>query len=942
MIGKCVAVLLTVVAVTASIGVLSFSQEAAQAVGYDLRVSLDTARDTLIGVQEVRAVNRSDEPLHELPFALIANWGAEPNPYLDPALTDTQYTAGFDPTWTHISDVTDIDGRALSYHFAPTPPFLLTFSLDAGLLIVELDEPLAPGAETVIRIDFETKFARASAADQCVYKDTYTWRFGWNPVLVDPGAFTGKFELPAAVYRLELAIPESYQAFGGADVQQETGTAAGIKTIAFTNLRPTRSIPLIIGPKLSSVSTEWHDVTIQAVFLPGGEAYARGALSYAEGILDYYTKHFGSYAGTRLIIAENPTSGFFGMAADGLVLVGSSIVRLKDMPAIGSYDRIAEYVLAHEIAHLWWGIGIGTDFNAENWISEGFAEYLSITYFEDRYGAFNPNLLTHLQPGLVEDMLLEAMGYMNLRQHMSELPYLALLQLGFDEPIAQPIADSQYLNGITIRTYNKGYLALRALEAIVGREKLRDILIEAHNDWSGELLSVDEFKLLSEQISQTDLTEFFAGWIFGTSQFDIGITALKTHEVASGYQTRLTLLGIDPVFPVQIQATLSDGSTVTTEFAPTCCSATTVPLETALPVVSVALDPEERLPDANRFNNHWPRKVLVDHPFRSDDAPEIGRPLDAYAIRILPTGVSGSFRNDHAWSVMVLPHIDLDMDWQSFVSQDDELLLDLVGTFAANVGRDLDISFTGTITALDVLTGSGELDTTLTARVLGFTHPQTGQAGQYWYPSWRRIFTVGALGPLSQPIPYVSLSVQYDNLPAIAMRNTFQVVLGIPGFGTPSFASVAWQGDRRFRLFHLMYVDVTASVAECLSQDMPDEFLFSLDRLQSFDYLPMGHHQAFASLRVVFPPLIRDAGYAILNLTRLDSITMSTFIRGGRTQANCVNVCEPGIRVEAGAALAVGFPGFLGAPVEFEIGYAIPLIGVDGDARVYVELGGGF
>ena len=942
MIGKRFGILLAIVALITIAGLSALGQDAAEALSYDIRVSLDTEMDTLVGVQEVRVANRSSNPIQEIPFALIANWGAEPNPYLAPTLTDAQYTAGFDPTWTRISQVTDTAGVALSFRLTQAPPSLQTFSLEAGLLIVELDSPLAPGAEVLIRIDFETKFARASAADNCVYKDTYTWRFGWNPVLVGPGAFAGKFQLPAADYDVELTIPEDYQAYGGADAQQKIGSAAGIKTIAFTNERPTRSVPLIIGPELSSVSTEWNGVTIQAVTLPGGESYARGALSYAEGILDYHSEHFGPFAGTRLIIAENPTSGFFGMAADGFVLVGSSIVRLKDMPALGIYDRVAEYLLAHEIAHLWWGIGIGTDFNAENWISEGFAEYLSITYFEDRYGAFNPNLLSHLQPGLVEDLMLESLGYMNLRQHMSELPYLALLQVGFDEPIVQPMADSQYLNGITIRTYSKGYLALRALESILGQETLHSILLQARNDWNGKLFSVDDFKLLAEQVSQQDLSDFFASWIYGATQFDMGVSEFETHKVESGYLTLLTLSGIDPIFPVQIQATLTDGSTVQMEFAPTCCSADNVPVETILPVSAIALDPEEMLPDSNRFNNHWPRKILINHPFRSDEAPDIGRPLDAYVINILPTGISGSFRNDHAWSLMILPHVDPDMSWDSFSTQEFEPLLDVVGAFGANIGRDLNLSFTGMITALDLQTGTGELNATLTARILGFSHPQTGQAGNYWYPSWQHALTVGALGALPHPIPYLSVSIHYDNLPSTVMRNSVRLVVGIPGFGTESFASIEWEGDRRFRLSHLLYVDVSASIAESLFLDMPNEFLFSLSRLHSFDYLPMGHHQAFASLEIVFPPLVRDSGYAILNLTRLDSITLSTFIQGGRTQANCVTVCEPGIRVEAGAKLAFTFPGFLGTSIGIDIGYAIPLTGVDGEARIFVELGGGF
>ncbi|MEE8592833.1 MAG: M1 family aminopeptidase, partial [Candidatus Bipolaricaulota bacterium] len=908
---------------------------------YEIQVSLDTNQDTLIGSQTVNYVNDSDAPIQEITFALMANWGAEPNPYLHPALTDAQYTAGFDPTWTRVSQVTDAAGETLPFRLESTPPFLQTFSLEDGLLIIELPGPLAPGAATTIQMDFETKFARAQMVDNCVYKDTYVWRFGWNPVAVGPDALDGKFELPAADYRVELTIPEDLDAFGGADDQQEIGTTSGLKTVEFSNVHPTRSVPLVIGPELDFVATEWDGVTIQAVYLPGGESYAREALSYAEEILAYHSEHFGPFPGKRVIIAENPTPGVFGMAAaDGLVLVGSSIVRLRNMPALGTYDRVNEYLLAHELAHMWWGIGIGTDFNAENWISEGFAEYLAISYFEDQYGAFDPNLLSHLQPGLAEDALSDVMGYLNLRQHFSELQYLTLLQLGFDEPIVQPVADSEYLNGISVRTYSKGYLVLRGLEAIIGQELMHQILIEARNEWNGKLLTVEEFRLLAESVSEMDLSEFFAGWLYGDARFDVAISGFDTIVSETGYSTLLHLSGVDPVFPIDVEATLDDGSTVRMDFVPNCCSAVAPPLETELPITSIAIDPDEMLPDANRFNNHWPRKILVAHPFQSDDAPKIGMPLDAYVVDISATGVSGSFRNDHAWSLMILPHIDPAMDWETLDISDFGHLFDVVGVFGANIGRDLGISFAGMIRAFDPMTGEGELDVALTAHILGFTHPETGNAGRYWYPSWQSNLTIGAIGELPHPIPYLAFSIARDDLLPMYMKNTLTLQLGVPGFGTEPFGTIEWRAVKRFRLAHLFYIDVTTSVAETLFESLPDEFLFSLNELHAFDYLPMGHHQMFAALEIVLPPLIRDSGYAIFNWTRLDSVTSSVFIQGGRTQANCDIVCEPGIRLEAGAKLAFTFPGFLGATIQIGFGYAHPLVGVDGEGRFFVDLGG--
>lgn len=924
------------------VGISVHGQDSIPNASYEIRISLDTDSNTLVGTQTVTLTNTGENAIDELPFALLANWGAEANPYVHPALTDPQYVAGFDPTWTKITRIENEAGQDVSYRLESAELPFQTYSLGNGFLIVELDNPLPPGDSTTLAIGFETKFANAMAADNCLYKDTYVWRFGWNPVAVNTAAYSDTFELPAADYHVELTIPEDYTAFGGADSQLDLESASGLKAIELTNSHPVRSVPLVIGPEIESVSTAWNGVNIEAVYLPGGESYARSALSYAEQILTYHSEHFGPFAGQRLVIAQNPTAGFFGMAADGLVLIGSSMVDLQNMPALGVYDRLNEYLLAHEIAHLWWGIGIGTDFNSENWISEGFAEYLSITYFEDQHGGFDPNLLSHLQAGLVEDLIDDTVGYMNLRQHLSELPYLALLQASFDEPIIQPAKNSKYSNGRTVRTYNKGYLVLRALEAIVGSESMTSILLKSRDKWMGKLLTVEDFEELTQELAEADLSEFFSGWLHGDAQFDIAISGFETTQTDAGYSTILHLSGLDEIFPIVIEATLDDESTVRMTFKPDCCTAIAPPFETEASIVSIAIDPDEMLPDSNRFNNHWPRKILVSHPFQSDDAPQLGMPLDAYILDITTSGISGSFRNDHAWSVIVLPNIDPEMDWETFDIFDYNPLLDVLGVFAANLGRDLGISFTGTITALDPLTGSGELDASLSVLVLGFSHPNTGMVGQHWYPTWQSVFTIGAIGELIAPIPYVSLAITRDDTLSLAMKTRVNLQLGVPGFGIDFFGTVEWDMTKRFRLAHLFYIDFSAVVSETLFSDLPNEFLFAQDALYTFDNLPMGHHQVFSRIEVVLPPLVRDSGYALLNLTRLDSITPSLFVQGGRTQANCVSVCEPGIRLEAGARLTFTLPVFLGTVMQFGIGYAHPLVGVDGEGRLFVDLGGGF
>ena len=916
---------------------------------YDIRVSLDAEAHTLLGSERVTIVNDTESPASSLRFALIGNWGAEPNPYLDPALTDSQYVSGFDPTWTRIYAVADDGGDALAHRLEPAPPVLQTYSLDESFLVVELASPLASGAATTVEIEFETKFAEGLLLDNCLYRDTYVWRFGWNPVYVPEAIEADQFAMPTAMYRVELTVPEDWSAFGGAARQVDLGTTASLTTTAFENDRPTRSVPLLIGRDLRTVSSEWNGLPLVAVTPPELETFARLALSYAVEILESHAANYGPFGYERLVIATVPTPGLFGMAADGMVLVGSDIATEKDMPAAGLYDRLIDYLLAHEIAHLWWGIGIGTDFNAENWISEGFAEYLSISYFESKYGEFEPNLFSHLGGGLVEDLVADTFGHFNLRQHMSELPYLETLKLDFDEELVKPATDVEYLNVQNVRIYNKGYLVLRALEGLIGEDAMRELLREANTEWFGKMLTVDAFREMAEAMPDpgNQVSALFEDWVLGAAQLDVAVDGFDVASTNDGFTTTVQLRRTGSSIPVTIEAVMADGSTaratwISNEIGPDAPPASIAMFDTPTPVVAIRVDPDEMTPDANRFNNHWPRKILVEHPFRDDDAGPIGQPLDAYVIEISPMGISGSFRNDHAWSLMALPHIDPDLDLET--ADEDELLkmlmkTDVVGMFVANVSRDLSIAVQGSLTGVHILEGGGELDLLATASLRRFTHPQIGSPGQYWLSSDRIDVSFGAIGELPSVLPFVSLTLAHSALPRHVAEQAVTFTAGIPGLGTPSFATAEWTGFTRLRLGHLLYLDIALSAGSGVLAELPDEFLFSLGAMRAFPYPPTGHHEIYGEASLVLPPLVRDLGYAIFNLTRIEDVSTAAFVRAGRTWGGCTRVCESGIRVEAGMEFRLVTSAILGQRLSFAIGYAHPLVGPDGEGAFYVDFG---
>ncbi len=921
-----------VLIVTVCLGVMlgSFVSRvhAAEFSRYDISAELDPETHTLSATQRIDYLNDTEQPVEMISFVLMANQGREPNPYINPALQDSQYLNGFDPTWTKIQSVKDEAGNSLDYQLESIPPAVTTYSLGEGLLRVHLPEAVEPGGRVAVEIAFETKFAQGLTADQNLYRDVYIWRFSWNPVAVAPDSLgQDKVEIPAGSYRIELTVPSDFVVAAGVEHQEIIDQGDEWQTLLLSSAVPTRSVALVIGKDLGSFRMSWQDVTIDSFFLPGGESAARLAATYAAEILAYHSEHFGPYASKRLVIVEDPTPGLYGMGASGMILLGTSNYRLKDVPAPGALDRLLEYILAHEIAHLWWGIGVGVDFNAENWLSEGFAEYLSYTYFEEKYGAYEPNLFSHLEGGLIEEAIRSQFGYWNLRHQMAELPYLSLLKAGFDEAIVKPRSDVDYLNGLSVRTYNKGYLVLRALDGLLGHDVMLQILREFYTRYNALIPRVEDFRQLAEEVSGKDLRGFFDSWLYGADVLDIAVERVVSKRNGDGYETIVHLQKEGAAdYPVIIQAITADGRKIETTWAGDSVRGT-VTFSSSTPVELVHVDPLEMSPDQNRFNNHFPRRIVVKYPFMNEGW-KIGQPLDAYLISVTPMSISGGFRNDHQWGLAVTPEV------QQFdeLGDVDQLLWTVTGLFTANLDRELSLDGLAVLTEYDLQEGTGFLNTQLGLNVIRFEHPSIGVAGRYWWPANNLRVSIGALGELPEPTGYVSFNYTRLDLLQYYMQNTFSLKLGVPGFAYEPFGALEWEGFKRFRLAHMLYVDVGLSIGSRLFGSLSESFQFSLSRLHAFEEDFANDHGVFGRLTLQLPPLVRDLGYALVNLVRVDSLYLRLFVQGGQTWASDECICLSDPKLEAGVEATIIASSFMSYSVGLTIGYAHPILGAETDA----------
>ncbi len=886
------------------IGLLSLFLHAADpAPVYTLDVIYDAESRTLEGSFDLELVPETDVVY----FSLLANLDAEPNPYVSPRQMDAVYPFGFEPSRISVLSVEQITAHEtvpLTIRHLAMPPSWQTYSLGDTVLAVHLPET-SVGTEITLRGQFFTEIPRTTRGDGGITDDVLTWRFGWFPMLFPEQSrlveregvigYAGVESLPLVFPWTQISArfthPADMRLITGADAvsTHNPDEAADLEEapsiqVEVSNTSPSRSLAFTIGPSYSVYTTD----TTPRIFVYYRELHERDArvlASQAIEILTDFEEKYGPYPRSSLTIVQNPTPHGQAFAADGILWLSSRFFTHQDILFPGALYRLTEFVLAHEIAHQWVGLGTGIDLDAEAWLSEGLAQYLSVRYFEDRYGSFEPNLFGPQLPGLVGEIVQRQWGFFNFREHFIELPYLLTLYAGFDEELIKPTENVKFGNAESVRLYDKGYLVARALEAKIGSDAFERGLQRAIDERRCDLLDARSFQALLEDASGQSLDAFFDFWVFGPGAADYSIHIIERSESDDVHTTRVAVRREGGVTqPIIIEATMASEGTVrqTWDGAE---DAAELEFTTPSLVTRVSIDPDHEIPDRDRLNNHDPVKIV-------GAVNENALPLDAYVLA--PQQATGGVSFSHL----------------------DRLRVSLSQTEAsASVKLDrnhriaLKTSFSST-------PFTGQLAYTYTQ----YHQPNTGSAAVYWEPDWA--LTLTGRRSASESEAFHTLSVRITDLPSVTSSSSRSMTLRL----VPDDAlqvELAVQGEAW--LAPSVYLRSGLRIGLSLG-DVPESLLLKPSELRSI-HSPRSQHVAAWKVAIDVPspgPIT----YSVFHLAMIDEIRARLFLTlgNGWTSLNEFGTTSPD--VEAGMEQLIRFSTLGGLlSMTARIGIATPIVG---------------
>lgn len=328
--------------------------------------------------------------------------------------------------------------------------------------VMTFDEYLTQDAKYTLHINFEGKLTDYLGG---FYRSSYkndqgetVWLATTQFEATDARRAFPCFDEPAfkATFTISIICDETKTAISNMPITETTPLGNGLKQVDFDKSvkMSTYLLAYIVCDFVFIEKKTDRGVTVR-VWAPKEKiGQADLALDAGVFILNYYEDYFDvPYPLPKQDMVAIPDFAAGAMENWGLITYRETALLYDPKESSESDKQRAVIVIAHELAHQWFGNLVTMDWWSGLWLNEGFAsymEYVGTHAFMDKWEMM-PQFLTETQ-------------------HIA----LALDSNNFSHPILQPVSDPAEINELfDAISYDKGASLIRMLASFVGDEVFR-------------------------------------------------------------------------------------------------------------------------------------------------------------------------------------------------------------------------------------------------------------------------------------------------------------------------------------------------------------------------------------------------------------------------------------------------------------------------------------
>jgi aminopeptidase N len=360
------------------------------------------------------------------------------------------------------------------------------FSRDARSLQVEFGRRAAPGDTVVVAV-----FYHGTPEDGLIFRRN---AYGRPAVFADNWPDRARYWFPSidhprdkATVEFRVRAPADWEVVASGRLLKEEESEAGTKLTVWATEHPIPVYTMVFGAadmsveELGSLGCEVGSdrcVRITQWVYREDEEHARELFRRAPEIVAFFDSLIGPFPYEKLALVQSSTR-YGGMENASAIFFGEGVVRRGR----------GDVVVAHEIAHQWFGDAVTEREWPHLWLSEGFATYFASVFYE-----------FHGDEALAERLRARA-----------EASYLASLR-----DVGRPVIDSlpaDLMELLNANNYDKGAWVLHMLRGLLGDEAFFAGIRRYYAEYRHGTALTEDLQRIMEEVSGSELDWFFEQWL---------------------------------------------------------------------------------------------------------------------------------------------------------------------------------------------------------------------------------------------------------------------------------------------------------------------------------------------------------------------------------------------------------------------------------------------
>jgi len=327
-----------------------------------------------------------------------------------------------------------------------------------------------------------------------------------------------------AAIHYTITAPNHYKCVANGKLIQTQAIGKTLTKFVFDSdiLLPTKV--MVIGlAELEFEQLEFPDVKVVNAVYPEDKKKGFSDMKNALYPLKFFTENIGPYPYEALYNVQS-TTRFGGMENAGCIFYDENAI---------TGNETMDDLLAHEIAHQWFGNSVSEADWPHLWLSEGFATYFTNLNIENRYGREKMNIQ------LIKD-----------RKRV----------IGFSKNTMLPIIDTlttDLMQLLNPNAYQKGAWFLHMLRNKIGNDAFWIGIQAYYDDYKYRNASSDDFMRAMQTTSEQNLKPFFDQWLRNAGHPILKVTISKKNR----FTIEQIQEGPEFDFPLDVKLTYHTGET---------------------------------------------------------------------------------------------------------------------------------------------------------------------------------------------------------------------------------------------------------------------------------------------------------------------------------------------------------------------------------------------